>query len=320
VIGVPDTTMDARELVATLEPTAGRLLDRHISQAKEWFPHELVPWSQGRDFEPGWEWSPDETTLPEEVRSSLFVNLLTEDNLPYYFRTIEAMFGRDSAWGEWSRRWTAEEGRHSIVIRDYLTVTRAIDPVSLERARMAQVSCGQVPEPTTPQDGLVYVSLQELATRIAHHNTGKLLDEPVGYEVMKRVASDENRHYLFYRDLVSAALEVDPSATVIGIERQVREFEMPGTGIVDFEAHARAIARAGIYNFLIHYTQILVPVVMRHWGVEDLTGLSDEASRAREALVTRVERIGRAGRRQAERHEERQAARPDGEPLVSQPA
>jgi acyl-[acyl-carrier-protein] desaturase len=258
-----------------------------------------VPWGRGEDFEPGWEWSPAEAAVPEEVRSSLFVNLLTEDNLPYYFRTIEAMFGRDSAWGEWSRRWTAEEGRHSIVIRDYLTVTRQIDPVALERARMAQVTCGQVPEPDLPHDGLVYVSLQELATRIAHHNTGKLLDDPVGYEVMKRVASDENRHHLFYRDATAAAVELDPSGMVLAIERQVRCFEMPGTGIVDFEQHARAIARAGIYDFQIHHDQILAPVVLRQWGVEQLTGLTDEAERARDALLGRIERIGRAGRRLA---------------------
>jgi acyl-[acyl-carrier-protein] desaturase len=300
--------MTARRLVAELEPTAARLVDRHLAQAKEWFPHEFVPWGRGQDFEPGWEWTPDESPLPEAVRSSLFVNLLTEDNLPYYFRTIEAMFGRDSAWGEWSRRWTAEEGRHSVVIRDYLTVTRALDPVALERARMAQVSCGQVPEPELPHDGLAYVSLQELATRIAHHNTGKLLDEPRGYEVMKRVASDENRHYLFYRDLTSAALEVDPSGMVLAIERQVRQFEMPGTGIVDFEAHARAIARAGIYDFLVHYEQILVPVVVRHWGVDKLEGLTPEAERARDALMTRIERVGKAGRRQAARRDEQLAA------------
>ena len=174
-----------------------------------------MPWSQGRDFEPDDEWSPDEVQLSDEVRSALFVNLLTEDNLPYYFRTIERMFGADSAWGTWARRWTAEEGRHSIVIRDYLTVTRAIDPVQLERARMAQVECGEVPEPETPLDGFAYVALQELATRIAHHNTGKLLEDKAGYEVMKKVASDENRHYLFYRDLVTAALEVDPSGMVL---------------------------------------------------------------------------------------------------------
>ncbi|HET8620957.1 MAG TPA: acyl-ACP desaturase [Acidimicrobiales bacterium] len=293
--------MDAAALLSDLEPVAGRLLDRHLAQAKEWFPHQLVPYGRGEDFAGDYEWSPADTALPAEVRSSLFVNLLTEDNLPYYFRTIESMFGRDSAWGEWSRRWTAEEGRHSIVIRDYLTVTRAIDPVALERARMAQVSCGQVPEPETPHEGLVYVALQELATRIAHHNTGKLVDDPAGYEIMKRVASDENRHHLFYRDLAAAAIEVDPSGMVVAIEQQVREFEMPGTGIIDFETHARSIARAGIYDFEIHHSQILVPVVLRHWGIEALTGLSDEADRARDALVTRIERIGRAGRRQARR-------------------
>src|SRR5688500_8748881 len=97
------------DLLTELEPVAAGLLDRHLAQAKEWFPHHLVPWSRGRDFDDDWEWTPAETPLPPAVRSALFVNLLTEDNLPYYFRTIEAMFGRDSAWGEWSRRWTAEE-------------------------------------------------------------------------------------------------------------------------------------------------------------------------------------------------------------------
>jgi acyl-[acyl-carrier-protein] desaturase len=296
------TSHDA--LLAELEPTAARLLDRHLASSKEWFPHELVPWGQGEDFEPGYEWSAEDATLSEEIRSALFVNLLTEDNLPYYFRTIERMFGADSAWGVWARRWTAEEGRHSIVIRDYLTVTRAIDPVSLERARMAQVECGQVPEPETPHDGFAYVALQELATRIAHHNTGKLLEDKAGYEVMKKVASDENRHHLFYRDLVSAALEVDPSGMVCAIERQVRTFEMPGTGILDFEVHAKAIAKAGIYDFGIHHDQILVPVVLRHWGVDGLEGLTPEAEEARAALVKRIERIGKAGRRFASRRTE----------------
>jgi acyl-[acyl-carrier-protein] desaturase len=298
-------TSSHEALLAELEPTAARLLDRHLASAKEWFPHEIVPWSRGRDFEPDYEWSADEVELSDEVRSALFVNLLTEDNLPYYFRTIESMFGRDSAWGTWSRRWTAEEGRHSIVIRDYLTVTRAIDPVHLERARMAQVECGEVPEPETPHDGFAYVALQELATRIAHHNTGKLLDDKAGYEVMKRVASDENRHHLFYRDMVTAALEVDPSGMVCALERQVRTFEMPGTGILDFEQHAKAIAKAGIYDFLIHHEQILVPVVLRHWNIAELEGLDAEAEKARATMLKRIDRIGKAGRRLAERRGER---------------
>jgi acyl-[acyl-carrier-protein] desaturase len=295
--------MDQSTLIEELTPVAERLFDRHDATAKEWFPHELVPWGRARDFEPDEVWDPADVPMPDGVRSALFVNLLTEDNLPYYFRTIEALFGADSVWGTWVRRWTAEEGRHSIVIRDYLTVTRAVDPVALERARMHQVSTGITPDPPTPVDGLAYVALQELATRIAHRNTGKMLEDRVGYEVMARVASDENLHFLFYRDLVTAALEADPSVGVIALERQVREFEMPGVGIVDFADHANAIAKAGIYDLVSHHEQILVPVVLRHWGVEELTGLTDEAERARDALLSFIDRVGRVGRRLAARRE-----------------
>ncbi len=295
--------MDQSILLRELAPVAERLYDRHDVAAKEWFPHEMVPWGRGRDFADGEVWDPNEVPMPDGVRSALFVNLLTEDNLPYYFRTIEQMFGADSIWGVWVRRWTAEEGRHSIVIRDYLTVTRSVDPIALERARMHQVSTGITPDPGSPADGLAYVALQELATRIAHRNTGKLLDDRLGYEVMARVASDENLHFLFYRDLVTAALEVDPSTTVIALERQVRDFEMPGTGIVDFADHASAIAKAGIYDLQLHHEQILVPVVLRHWGVEQLEGLTPKAEEARAKLVHFIERLGRVGRRLASRRE-----------------
>ena len=299
--------MDQNAMLNELEPTVAQLLDKHLATAKEWFPHELVPWGRGRDFEPGSDWDPNEVSMDPAVRSSLFVNLLTEDNLPYYFRSIDSLFGRDTAWGTWARRWTAEEGRHSIVLRDYLTVTRTLDPVALERARMNQVEKGETPAVDIATDGIVYVTLQELATRIAHHNTGKLLDDKAGYEVMKRVAADENRHHLFYRDLGTAALELDPSAMVLAMERQVRDFEMPGTGIVDFESHSMAIARAGIYDFTVHHDSVLVPVILRHWNVEAIEGLSPDAEDARARLVKRMERIARVGRRFSARRDENAA-------------
>ena len=83
-----------------------------------------------------------------------------------------------------------------MAIYGYLMATRAIDPVELERGRMAQVSGGLIPEPVSLFQSVIYLSLQELATRISHRNTGRLLGDPVGYEVMKRVGSDENLHQL----------------------------------------------------------------------------------------------------------------------------
>ena len=41
---------------ADLTPVAERLLERHLAGAKEWFPHEFVPWCRGRDFAPGEAW------------------------------------------------------------------------------------------------------------------------------------------------------------------------------------------------------------------------------------------------------------------------
>jgi acyl-[acyl-carrier-protein] desaturase len=294
------------DLLNELSPAAEALLERHLANAREWFPHELVPWSQGRDFEPGEVWDPAEAPMDESVRSALFVNLLTEDNLPHYFRTIQGHFTVDQPWGAWARRWTAEEGRHAIVIRDYLTVTRSVDPIALERGRMAQVSKGEVPDPDGIPDLLVYVTLQELATRISHTNTGRLVGDRRGREVMARVAGDEQLHHVFYRDLTTAALEVDPSGMVLAIEKQVRGFEMPGTGIPDFGAHAKAIANAGIYDFASHSEQILEPVVRRHWGLESLEGLDAEAEEARARTLRHMDKVAKVGRRMAARRAERQ--------------
>jgi acyl-[acyl-carrier-protein] desaturase len=295
-----------------LTPVAERLTERHYDTCKPWYPHEHVPWSLGRDFVPGEAWDADEVPLPDPVRSALFVNLLTEDNLPYYFQTIDATFGNAGVWREWSHRWTAEEARHSIALRDFMTVTRTLNPRDLEDGRMAQMSGGQVPQPTNPVDAFVYVALQELATRIAHRNTGKALtdalgDHPVaqaGYDVLSRVAADENFHFLFYRDLTSAALEIAPSIVLPAIERQVREFEMPGTGIPGFKQHAEAIARGGLYNLQQHHDQILQPVVVKWWKLESLQGLTSEAEVARDAVLDRVQRIGKAARRLADRARE----------------
>jgi acyl-[acyl-carrier-protein] desaturase len=295
--------MPTTDLRADLQPVVASLLERHLETTREWFPHELVPWSKGRDFVQGEQWDAGESSVPAAARVALVVNLLTEDNLPYYSATLGGL-GTDGAWGEWMRRWTAEEGRHAIVIRDYLLVTRSVDPVALERERMGQVSTGEVPQFESMADALVYTTLQELATRISHRNTGLLLDDPAGRAVMARVASDENLHHLFYRDLAGAAIEFAPSEMVMAMERVVRSFAMPGTGIPDFAPRARIMAKAGVYDFAIHHDQILVPIVMQRWGLTGLTGLSDEAERAREGLVTYIDRLGKVARRVEEHRNE----------------
>jgi len=305
-----------------LEPRAAELLDRHLSMVsgKAWSPHEYVPYSDGQDFEKGYEWSPAESPLNQGVRSALYVNLLTEDNLPYYYRIIDVMFGSEGAFGEWNRRWTAEEGRHSIVIRDYVTTARLTDPIELERGRMAQVSKGEVPNPSSPLTGVVYVSLQELATKVAHFKTGDaLFNTPgmgrlgrTGREIMRRVAADESLHHFFYRDLGSAALELNPSAFVVATAEVVKGFEMPGTGIPNFDEHKVNISDAGIYGATEFLNHVLKPVIEGSWKIDQLEGLDPQAEKAREAIFRRMRALQKVSSLEGMRREHLTAEMSEG--------
>ncbi|MDX1660029.1 MAG: acyl-ACP desaturase [Nitriliruptorales bacterium] len=297
-----------RDLLHELEPEAERLLERHLSVADEWFPHEYVPWGEARDFEEE-PWTPDQPRLSGVARTAFFVNLMTEDNLPSYHREIHAMFGGgDSAWRTWIHRWTAEEGRHSIVLRDYLVTTRNEDPVKLERGRMQMVSDGYEHHDREALHGFVYVSFQELATRISHRNTGKYSEDPVADRIMARVAADENLHMVFYRDIVSAAIELDPSAAVQAIADEVIGFEMPGAGLSGFRMMSARIADAAIYDPRNHHDDVLWPL-LRNWGVFELEGLDAEAEQRRDELAAFLDDLDETASRFEEKRAERHARR-----------
>lgn len=312
-------SIPADEMLRLLEPTLLRGMERHLASATEWFPHEYVPYEVGRNYlhEP---WEESDSALGIVSRTALEVNLLTEDNLPYYHLALWDMFGRGGAWGEWVRRWTAEEGRHAIVLRDYLTVTRGVNPTSLERGRMDQVARGYYPigegQALDPLDGVVYTTLQELATRLAHRRTGAFTADPMIEKLTARIAIDENLHYVFYRELGKAALEIDPSAMMLAINRQVVSFSMPGMDMPDFKAKAIEIAKAGIYDLRVHHDDVVLPVLFKDWKIDRLTGLSDEAEQARDGIANYLTMLDVT----ASHYEERRAAREMTAPVTAAPS
>ncbi|HEU0088479.1 MAG TPA: acyl-ACP desaturase [Pseudonocardiaceae bacterium] len=299
-------TADSTQLLYDLEPVVTENLNRHLAAAKEWMPHEYVPWSQGRDYADlgGEPWNPEQSRLSPILRTALEVNLLTEDNLPSYHREIERAFGQDGAWGTWVNRWTAEEGRHAYCIRDYLLVTRGVDPEHLEQTRMQvmQVGYNSDPQDKPALRVLAYVAFQELATRISHRNTGRHTEDPIAERLLTRVATDENLHMVFYRNLIKAALELAPGATLRAITDEVAAFQMPGTVIPGFTRKAAQIAKAGIYDLRIHHDDVLWPL-LRHWQVFDLGGLDAQGEQARTELDTFLAQLNA----QASRFEERRA-------------
>ena len=55
--------MNESDLLHELTPVAESLLERHLATSKEWFPHDYVPYSRGRDHVKGHEWTPDDADL-----------------------------------------------------------------------------------------------------------------------------------------------------------------------------------------------------------------------------------------------------------------
>jgi len=262
-------------LIRDLEPVVAVELDRHLSVQKNWYPHEYVPWSEGRDYAGplnGDAWEAKDSRLTPVAQDSLVLNLLTEDNLPSYHTEIAISMG----------------------------------------LRMAHMSLGyQTPYENDMLHTIAYVSFQELATRISHRNTGKLSDDPIAEGMMQRVALDENLHMLFYRNTLSAALDMEPNAAMRAITDVVTNFDMPGANMPGFGRKAVQIALAGIYDLQQHLDDVIAPV-LRAWNVYERDDLSGDGLKARDELKAFMDETYKAAavfNDKREVHFERQIAR-----------
>jgi acyl-[acyl-carrier-protein] desaturase len=271
------------EVLVAIEPAVAELVATHRRTSRRWHPHEVVPWGQGRDFTEQ-PWRPSDCTMAPDIVIALETNLLTEDNLPYYHANIERMTGTTGVWREWNRLWTAEEHKHGEALRSYLHLMRVMDPGLLEDHRHHTMEVGFDRDFTDPLELFAYTSAQELATRVSHQRTGQRADEPIIAKLLTLIARDENFHYLFYRGVVKAVLEIAPDLMLPALARQLYTFAMPGTGMSDFELRQATIANAGIYGAREHRELVIAPL-LAFLGVDALTGLSSAGTKAQERIV-----------------------------------
>ena len=294
------TELTDLQLLHELEPVVEQNINRHMRMRKDWNPHDYIPWSDGKNYYAlgGQDWDPEQSKLSEVAQVSMLQNLLTEDNLPSYHREIAMNFSMDGPWGYWVNRWTAEENRHGIALRDYLVVTRAIDPIELEELRVEQVTRGFSPG-QGPQgemfaeslfDSVIYVTFQELATRVSHRNTGKACNETVADQLLQRVSADENLHMIFYRDVSAAGLDFAPNQALKSLHRVLRNFKMPGHTVPEFRRKAVVIAVGGVYDPRIHLDDVVMPV-LKKWRIFEREDFTGEAAEMRDDLGKLVEEL-----------------------------
>jgi acyl-[acyl-carrier-protein] desaturase len=288
------------QLLHELEPLVEKYMNRHLSMHKPWNPHDYIPWSEGKNFYAlgGQDWDPEQSKLSQVAQVAMVQNLVTEDNLPSYHREIAMNMGMDGAWGQWVNRWTAEENRHGIALRDYLVVTRSVDPIELETLRLEVVNRGFSPGQNqqgdcfaaSVTDSVLYVSFQELATRISHRNTGKACNDPIADQLLGKISADENLHMIFYRDISEAAFDLVPDQAMKSLHMVLRQFRMPGFSVPEFRRKAVIIAVGGVYDIGIHLNEVVLPV-LKKWRIFEREDFTGEAARMRDDLGKLMEEL-----------------------------
>jgi acyl-[acyl-carrier-protein] desaturase len=183
--------------------------------------------------------------------------------------------------------------------------------VRLEELRMIHMTAGYDSGEKSMLRTLAYVSFQELATRVSHRNTGKATGCPVAEQLLARIATDENLHMVFYRNLLASAFDHAPDDTMEAVRDEVVQFEMPGATMPDYGRNAMAIAKAGIYDLRLHHDEVVMPV-LKFWKVFERTDLGARGEAAREDLSQFLGRLDDTASRFVTKREEvaaRKAAR-----------
>ncbi|MFI5235297.1 MAG: acyl-ACP desaturase [Gemmatimonadales bacterium] len=283
------------EVLQDLELKVRELMAAHEAKRPLWFPHDLLGAKPGED--------PDAHLanlrkladgIPTAARAALSLNLLTEEGLPHFHRLLAVYLGDDSHWRAWNNMWTAEEDRHGAILHDYIRDTRLVDQRKLEELQFNYIRNGFHPEwDRDPYRVFAYTTVQERATQVSHANTGKLCAEyePVMGEVLANVASEEARHFSFYRTIFSEILERDPDEALHSASFILPAIDMPGHTVPGFRDLADVIRRSGIYGPR-DYLRI-VQEQIRHWKIEKLTGLGELGKKAQEKILQIPERLQR---------------------------
>lgn len=284
------------EVLDALENDVELILSKHVNSRKNWYPHEIIPWEKYSEIKKnGFEYNVDKVS--KNLVSALYLLIMTEDNLPWYARTITGFIGnqnRDTVWNHWLQQWVAEEDNHSYAIRNYITLNGLMNPFYLEDARMHQIKSGLVPEGANAAEWLTYATIQELAGRSMYLRVAdELRADSNGYNIIKKITSDENRHFIFYRDVCKKGFEKLPSEFIIALANASINFQLPanfsGSGVLDFEYHSRSMADGGFYNLEIYIEEVLKPVIS-FWQIDQLKNLSKEAEKSLHDIHSYIEK------------------------------
>lgn len=283
------------EVLDDMENVVTELIDAHEAKRRLWWPSDLIGPAEGEDPDRHYtELRERARGIPDPVRISLVMGLLTEEGLPQFHRLIALHTPEASQWRQWNNMWTAEEDRHGALLHDYLWEARIVHPRVLEEMQFDYLKTGYDPDwQRDPYQLFAYTSMQERATQVCHQNNAKRAGEydQVIARGLERVGAEEARHFHFYRQVFAEVLARDADRALASLARALRLFEMPGGNIPTFPEMTDVIRRADLYGPR-HFLRIIEELI-EYWDIPAVKDLAAMGREAQEFVLTYPARLAR---------------------------
>jgi len=302
------------EVMQFLEKNVEGFVDQFlIPIEKIWQPTDFLPNSEGDNFfEEVRELREIAKELPYDFWVVLVGDTITEEALPTYESWLMDVEGIDNVerngWAAWVRQWTAEENRHGDLLNKYLYLSGRVNMREIEMTTQHLITDGfDIGTARDPYKNFIYTSFQELATYVSHNRVSQLAksygDKKLS-KMCKMIAGDEMRHHNAYSEFVHQIFQVDPSEMMLAFQHMMKNKIIMPAGFLResgnkissaFDQFSDSAQRIGVYT-ATDYVDILQKLVNR-WEIEKMSGLTDEAEKARDYLMKLPARMARISER-----------------------
>ena len=291
------------EVMQFLEKKIDSFVDEFlIPVEKIWQPSDLLPNSQNDSFfEDVKELQEIAKDLPYDFWVTLVGDTITEEALPTYeswLLNIEGINQEEKAngWNKWIRQWTGEENRHGDLLNKYLYLSGRVNMKEVEITTHHLINDGfDIGTSNDPYKNFVYTSFQELATYVSHNRVAQIAksygDRKL-HKICNLIAGDEMRHHLAYSEFVNQIFKIDPSEMMLAFQYMMKQkITMPAHFLREsgqkisslFEQFSDSAQRIGVYT-AADYVDIMQKLIDK-WEIDKITGLTDEAEKARDYLM-----------------------------------
>ena len=302
------------EVMQFLENKVEGFMEQYlIPVEKIWQPSDFLPNSESDTFfEDVKELRELAKDLPYDFWVAMVGDTITEEALPTYESWLMDVEGVDNVerngWSNWVRQWTGEENRHGDVLNKYLYLSGRVNMREVEITTQHLINDGfDIGTGRDPYKNFVYTSFQELATYVSHNRVSQIAKSYGDHKLAKMckmIAGDEMRHHHAYCEFVTQIFKVDPSEMMLAFLHMMKlKITMPAVFLREsgqamgsaFEQFSNSAQRIGVYTSQ-DYVEILQKLIEK-WEIDKMTGLTDEAEKARDYLMKLPERMARIAER-----------------------